>query len=92
MDAAQVEHEHIIDEDPNVIIPRELEGHVVAAYFTIDRLTERCLYGHAEMVIDWFFVDNIRAHRACTAWIHIIIGTQVVLELAIWSKLEGFFC
>lgn len=36
VDATKVEHEHIIDEDPNVIISGKLEGHVLAGDLAID--------------------------------------------------------
>lgn len=74
VDAAKVEYEHVIDEDPDVVIPQELEVHVLAGDLAIDGLAELRLDGHAQVMV---------SQRARIAGTVVIVGTQLVDELAI---------
>ena len=56
VNAAQIQHQHIIYEDPNVIVTGELEDHILLAVgahvqLAVFRLGEIHLHGHTHIVV-----------------------------------------
>ena len=55
---AQVQHQHIVNVNPYVVVPGKLKYHIICGMisaginFSADRLTEIYLHRHAEMVVD----------------------------------------
>ena len=45
VDPSHIEHEHIIDEHPHIVIAHELEGHIPRAHLAAHRLAELAFHG-----------------------------------------------
>ena len=65
MHASQIEHQHVVDEYPNVIVTGELEHHrllAVAAHvqLAVLRLGEVHLHGHAHVMVCTNLIANVR--------------------------------
>ncbi len=64
MNAAQIQHQHIIYEDPNVIVTGELEDHGLPAggahvELAVFRLRELHRHGHAQVVVRKHFITGV---------------------------------
>ena len=64
MNAAQIQHQHIIYEDPNIIITGELEHHRLLAVgahvqLAVFRLGEIHLHGHTHIVVRTNSITNV---------------------------------
>ena len=56
MNAAQIQHQHVVYEDPDVVVSGELEHHILLAggahvQLAVYRLGEIHLHGHAHIVV-----------------------------------------
>ncbi len=68
--AAQIQHKHIVNKYPYIVVSGKLEGHGLGAacsrfYHAIRRLTKVCCNRHAEVVVHVIAIGQIRIFCRC---------------------------